>query len=234
MAFGKKEVEMDDPFFPSQFSTLLLGSFELKTMCLFIYVFVNLSRQRRDLESKPSFYSFVNLIISSFGGGIIVPTLLNLPIVPFNDLNITVLIAVYVFQHTFPKIVEVYRQSVLLHFFSTIMFQAYRATVVTSVILKAISSIPPSFYDSALFGPIFCGTIGGCGGGFMPLSKGLEPLKGGANASVLTAFMAATGFHIWLIKGGNEIDGKIGVSLFLIGTALYGLYDLNKHRIKTE
>lgn len=178
-------------------------------MCLFIYVFVNLSRQRRDLESKPSFYSFVNLIISSFGGGIIVPTLLNLPIVPFNDLNITVLIAVYVFQHAFPKVVEVYRQSVLLHFFSTIMFQAFRATVLTSVVLKATSSIPPSFYDSALFGPIFCGTIGGCGGGFMPLSKGLEPLKGGANASVLTAFMAATGFHIWLIKGGNEIDGKV-------------------------
>ena len=40
-------------------------------------------------------------------------------------------------------------------------------------------------------GLLVCGTLGGCGGIFMPLSKGLEPVRDGAPALMETASTAA-------------------------------------------
>ena len=62
----------------------------------------------------------------------------------------------------------------------------------------AAVAITPSFFSFPLFGPIMCGTISGCGGAFLPLNKGLEPIKKGLGLPMATAFFGSTLFHLYL------------------------------------
>ena len=63
----------------------------------------------------------------------------------------------------------------------------------------AEAAIAPSDFSFPVFGPIFCGAIGGCGGAFFPLSKGLDPLlEGGLAPNMLSALIAATFYHLFV------------------------------------
>ena len=61
------------------------------------------------------------------------------------------------------------------------------------------AALPASDFTIPLFGPIFCGSIGGCGGAFLPLNKGLDPIKdNGLAPPMRSAFIAATFYHLFL------------------------------------
>jgi hypothetical protein len=101
-----------------------------------------------------------------------------------------------------------------------------RAFVVTKLTAAAGAAIPASEFDFPLFGPIFCGTIAGCGGAFLPLSKGLEPIKKGIAPPMFSAFVAATFFHLFLNLGADDVvngvkKAKVVVALWFI---LHGFY----------
>jgi hypothetical protein len=70
--------------------------------------------------------------------------------------------------------------------------------VVVKLTAAAGNVIPASDFSIPIFGPIFCGTIAGCGGAFLPLSKGLEPIKKGLAPNMMSAFVAATFYHIFI------------------------------------
>jgi hypothetical protein len=103
-----------------------------------------------------------------------------------------------------------------------------RAFVVCKLTLAAGEAIAPSEFSFPIFGPIFCGSIAGCGGAFLPLNKGLDPIKTGLAQSMLSAFVAATALHLYLNTSlsAGVIDapkkGKVCVAAFFI---LYHLYD---------
>jgi hypothetical protein len=48
-----------------------------------------------------------------------------------------------------------------------VLYETMRASVVVKFTATAAGVIAPSEFDIAVFGPIVCGTIGGCGGAFM-------------------------------------------------------------------
>ena len=54
------------------------------------------------------------------------------------------------------------------------LYEVLRAFVVVKLTHASGKAIPSSEFAFPLFGPIFCGTIAGCGGAFLPLNKGLE------------------------------------------------------------
>ena len=41
--------------------------------------------------------------------------------------------------------------------------------------------------QTAIIGPLIAGLLGGCGGAFMPLNKGLDPIANGSNWRVGSA-----------------------------------------------
>lgn len=88
-------------------------------------------------------------------------------------------------------------------------------------------TIPASEFDFPLFGPIFCGTIAGCGGAFLPLNKGLDPIKeNGLAPPMFSAFVGACFYHLFTnLTSEDMIDAPkkahVGVAAFFI---LYGLY----------
>jgi uncharacterized membrane protein YeaQ/YmgE (transglycosylase-associated protein family) len=87
-----------------------------------------------------------------------------------------------------------------------VFYETIRTYVVTLFVGLAASTIAPSQFTFPVFGPIICGTIGGCGGAFLPFDKGLDPIKNGLPPPVFTAFIGATFFHLFThyTKNGNE------------------------------
>jgi hypothetical protein len=90
----------------------------------------------------------------------------------------------------------------------------------------AAEKISPSYFSFPLVGPILCGTIAGCGGAFLPLSKGLEPIKMGLLPPMTTALIAATSFHLFMNSSYREgvmnakEKAQLNIALFFIATGL--------------
>ena len=65
-------------------------------------------------------------------------------------------------------------------------YEIQRCHVVMNCTKMAAAKLPsalavPADGRVAIIGPLIAGLLGGCGGGFMPLNKGLDPLAGGVN-----------------------------------------------------
>ena len=107
------------------------------------------------------------------------------------------------------------------------MYETMRAFVVNKLTLAAAAAIPASEFGFPVFGPIFCGSIGGCGGAFLPLNKGLDPIKNGLAQPMKTAFIGATCLHLFLNTSLSDgvIDAKpkarVCLALFFIISNLY-------------
>lgn len=122
-----------------------------------------------------------------------------------------------------------------------VLYEAQRASVVVKLTLAASEKIGPSVFSFPVFGPIACGAIAGCGGAFLPLSKGLDPINTGLQPPMLTALIGATCFHLYMNTSISEgcIDAKskakVFVSLFFISVSLVNTLDLaKKEEIKKD
>jgi len=110
-----------------------------------------------------------------------------------------VIIVAYLIHEFYPMIREVIGLSPVFKVLLICMYECNRAFVLVKLTKAASAAIAPSEFDFAVFGPIFCGAIGGCGGAFLPLSKGLDPIKeGGLAQPMYSALIAATCFHFFM------------------------------------
>lgn len=72
-----------------------------------------------------------------------------------------------------------------------------------------------------------CGTVGGCGGAFLPLNKGLDPVLAGMQPPMTSAFVGAALVHFFMNTSLSEgiIDAKekahlhLAVFFILVGLA---------------
>ena len=106
------------------------------------------------------------------------------------------------------------------------MYETQRASVVVKLTTAAAAAIPATEFAFPLFGPIFCGSIAGCGGAFLPMDKGLAPIEKGLAPNMTTAFVAATAYHLFVstsLSDGVEDAAKkaqVAVACFFIGYSL--------------
>lgn len=101
-----------------------------------------------------------------------------------------------------------------------------RTFVVCKLTGAAAVAIAPSEFAFPVFGPIFCGTIGGCGGAFLPFSKGLDPIKvDGLAPNMFSAFIAAAFYHLFTQLATDVVDApkkaKVIVAAWFILYAFY-------------
>lgn len=98
-----------------------------------------------------------------------------------------------------------------------LFYEMIRAKVVTTFTVGAAAAIAPSTFSFPVFGPIMCGTIAGCGGAFLPLNKGLDPIASGMQTPMITAFTGATAMHLFLNTSLSEgvVDAKSKAHLHL-------------------
>jgi len=104
-----------------------------------------------------------------------------------------------------PILRDVMQESSLSKGAFIVLYEVFRSSVVTKLTKAAAGAIAPSAFEFAVFGPIFCGTVAGCGGVFLPLDKGLGPiLQSGLAQPMLSAFLGATFYHLFLHTSISE------------------------------
>jgi len=227
----------------------LMNTNEIKYMCMIGYTFLHGCKVFKKLENPDysSAYKFISMILACTGGGILVPIFLNTIPVPLAIDAYPIAILISFGLHTyFPVLREVVELSSIFKGMLIVFYETIRAYVVTLFVGVAATTIPASQFAFPLFGPIICGTIGGCGGAFLPFNIGLDPLKNGLPPPVFSAFVGATFYHLFtthadsiadhleknvpvplgpfmteLVKGvANEV-GKVIVVVWFIGYAFY-------------
>jgi len=95
-------------------------------------------------------------------------------------------------------------------------YEIQRCHVLMNCTKQAAAILPtklaqPAASRVAIVGPLIGGLLGGCGGGFMPLNKGLEPLANGTNWRILSAAMNS----LWMFFSTQYAPTKeiIGLSV---------------------
>lgn len=246
--WSKTEDEVEDDTTPCWFLDIfrcwfrfaLLLHVPTKLLCLAAYTFIV---SLKNPSPSASVLSFLSTIFAATGGGILVPLFLNVNLVPLaNDYYILFCLSWFALLNRFPIVGEVYNGSHYLQFFGIIAFELHRASVVTKLTILASATLPASVLSFPLFGPILCGTLGGCGGAFFPLSKGLQPVREGLTVPMMTAFLASAGLHLFVHDpmgvfeccSEREEVGAIVVALYFVSVSLFKLYKNIKAQTKAK
>jgi hypothetical protein len=164
------------------------------------------------------------MILKCNGGGIIVPILINaIPVTLGIDAYAIAIFISFLLHMYFPILRDIIQLSPIFKSSCIVLYEVMRASVVIKLTTTAGKVIPPSEFNFAVFGPIICGTIGGCGGAFLPFNKGLDPIKDtGLAQPMLSAFIGATFYHLFintsLSNGIIKADQKahVLVAIFFI------------------
>lgn len=216
-------------------SFLLLHQKEVLYMCMLGYTYLHGSKVFAANPNVSVSYKLVSMILACTGGGILVPLFINsIPVPMANDAYPIAIAISFAIHHYFPIIWEVVKLSPMVHAFIIVLYEAVRAKVVFTFTLAASAAIAPSLFSFPLFGPIMCGTISGCGGAFLPMNKGLDPIKGGMQYPMISACIGATLVHLFMNTYLSEgvINAKekahLHLTLFFIFVGLVNGLGLTK------
>lgn len=200
---------------------VLMPNMSVTFMCMVGYAFFGgVKVFSTSPASSTVAFKFVNLIMTCTGGGILVPIFINgIPVPLANDYFIIAMMIAFAIHHYFPVLREVYKISPIVKVWIVICFETFRSSVVFKLTTLAATKIPASVMSFPLFGPIACGAIGGCGGAFLPLNKGLEPIKNGLASPMFTAMVGATVIHLFLNTPLSDgcVDAEKKVKVHLAG-----------------
>lgn len=192
------------------------------------YTFLHGCKVFKKLKPEdPVAYKFCNLALACTGGGILVPIFLNTIPVTLSIDAYPIAIFISYLLHTYaPVLRDIVELSDIFKSIVVVFYETIRCYVVTLFVGIAATTIAPSQFAFPVFGPIFCGTIGGCGGAFLPLNKGLTPIADGLAPPMFSALVGATFFHLFTqFYSDSVIDatkkGKVGVALWFITYAFY-------------
>jgi hypothetical protein len=208
----------------NSFSKFVLLPGHVLYMCMFGYTFLHGCKVFKTLPPDASIsYKFISMIFACTGGGILVPIFLNgIPVPLANDAYPIAILASFVLHYYCPTLREVAAMSNIMKVLLVFLYETSRAAVVVKLTMAAGKTIPASIFSFPVFGPIMCGAVGGCGGAFLPLNKGLEPIRDGMTSPALTALLGAAGYHLFVNTSLSEgcIDASkkahVHVALFFI------------------
>eukprot|EP00940_MAST-03C_sp_MAST-3C-sp2_P002565 g2565.t1 len=165
---------------------------------LFLYCLNIAVLQFENTRNGNAFHGAVYTVLSAFGGGIIVPVLVGhdgyYPFPLANDLALSLIVSAYFLMRRSPALRDFVGRS-HAQLVVVVGFEAARCLMLLNWLQVAHATIPPSYFKVPIVGPIICGTIGGCGGAFLPFEKGLNAIKQGPPYAMLSAFVAALIFH---------------------------------------
>ena len=203
-------------------------------MCMLGYTFMHGCKAFATLPSDaPVSYKFISFLMACTGGGILVPVFLNgVPVPLANDAYPIAIITSFCLHYYFPILRDVAKMSKIMKVYLIVMYECTRAAVVTKFTILASATIPATTFSYPLFGPIFCGTIAGCGGVFLPLSKGLDPIKDGLAPPMQTALFGSAVLHVFLNTSLSDgcVDSKnkcqVFLAIFFIFVGIVNAFDL--------
>lgn len=187
-------------------------------------------------SSASKVHRFVSMVLQCTGGGILVPIFINsIPVSLSMDLYPIAIFASFLLHEHFPILRAIVGLSPYFKAALICLYECMRAYVVVKFTGAAAKAIEPSDFSFPVFGPIICGTVAGCGGAFLPLSKGLDPILAGMAQPMRTAFVGAAFYHLFLHTSLSEgvVDpskkAQVLVAYFFIAHNIYTTFFVDAH-----
>mmetsp|Transcript_6690 Transcript_6690/g.10192 ORF Transcript_6690/g.10192 Transcript_6690/m.10192 type:complete len:264 (+) Transcript_6690:51-842(+) len=198
---------------------MLMHKQEIKFMCMFGYTFMHGCKVFSNVPPTASLaYKFVTMLLACTGGGILVPIFINsIPVPLCTDAYPIAIFTSFLLHNYFPILRGVAKESLIIKSILVFMYEVLRAGVVVKLTSAAGAAIPASEFSFPIFGPIFCGCLAGCGGAFLPLNKGLDPIKSGLAPNMLSALCGSSAFHLFMntsLSDGIK-DAKLKAHFFV-------------------
>ena len=133
------------------------------------------------------FHGCVLMVLVSYGGSTMAAIMCGKPVVfAVNEALVSVCIGVWTAMYFLGNpdaqgLISLLKNNSIGMLFSSLTYEIMRCHVAINCSLMAQAALSSSMGRVAIIGPLIAGTLGGCGGGFMPLNKGLDPLSTGLN-----------------------------------------------------
>jgi len=184
------------------------------------------------------FHGCALMVLANFGGSTMAAIMCGAPVAfVCNEALVSVCLTVWTVVYMLPKLFsDIFGGTFLGKLFVSVTYEIQRCHVLMNCSNLAAGTLKGALAVPApdrvpIIGPLIAGTLGGCGGGFMPLNKGLDPLKNGTNWRIASGALVST--WMWASTqypaskaylGLSVVDARfIAVSAFVVGSTLHML-----------
>jgi len=197
VANAKKELPLPlPPTMLEELRDVLLFSGNYKWMfwlCLFGYC---MAVYRIVLDTKPTIryaHGLVLGVVSATGGSTMAALLCGKPVpIVANEALIPALAATWSVMYLLPdQCLAMLKNTSVGSIFASLTYEMFRCHVMMNCAKMAAGTLAATMFSTPVVGPLVCGAIGGCGGGFMPFDKGLGPLEKDFNWRIGSAVMGS-------------------------------------------
>ena len=183
---------------------LMRGDFSwVYWLAIFGYCF-NAARFRKEASPAMKFvHAYVLLVLNNFGGSMATGWVCGMPmsICVNESLPIAMLIA-WTITSLVPPVFDILKsQPVRMVFVMLWEFMRCHVVIICAgqggqwLMGQTIKNLG---YPVPVVAPLLCGVLGGCGGGFQPLSQGLDPIAGGLNWRIMSAIIGSVVLQLGL------------------------------------
>jgi len=173
-------------------------------------------------------HSLVTTGIAAFGGGFLAPlTVGHAPTPLLEESFFWVLVVSWYITHHVPYVSAFWARLTKekpVHIVLCILFSIFKTQQIFGAVEIASAAIPMEnlgpkarYFTVPWAAMLVCGFLGGCGGAFLPFSKGLAPIEEGKKWPVSAAFIAAVSLvYSTRYFGVDKLKAKLGICLFRI------------------
>ena len=170
-------------------------------LCLFGFCLANC---RAILKAKPDTHFAHGLalsVLTSYGGSTLCAIMCGNPVVfVVNESLVTLVSIAWCVSHNSltRKPVDALLSSTPGAYYLSVAYEVMRCHVLlgcSKMAATTLAAYRTPFYPVPVVGPLIGAMLGGCGGGFMPLDKGLTPVEKGINWRIGSAVIAS----VWML-----------------------------------
>jgi len=168
---------------------------------------------RAVLTTQPKinyFHGCVLMVLTSYGGSTMAAIMCGKPVIfVVNEALVSVCLITWTIMYLAPGILRFLKDTSIGRYINSVTYEIMRCHVLMGCSMLAASSLPSAPNTVPITGPLIAGLLGGCGGAFMPLNKGLEPVAGGLN----WRFTSAAINSLWLFLSTQFPSTKDAIGL---------------------
>jgi len=154
------------------------------------------------LQAKPQIRFLHGLamgVLGSYGGSTLAAAMLAKPTVfLINESLVPMFFCVWCVMYTLPSLfLGLLKDTSVGSIFASCCYEIFRCHVMINCAKMAHATLTVAAFpltSTPTVGPLICGMLGGCGGGFFPLDKGLGPIEKDTNWRITSAIFGS----IWL------------------------------------
>jgi len=194
---------------------------DLKIMFYITLVGFCLANALAILKADPAinnFHGCALMVLANFGGSTMAAIMCGAPVAfVCNEALVSVCLCVWTVVYMLPKLFsDFFGETFIGRLLVSVTYEIQRCHVLMNCSNLAVGTLKGALAVPApdrvpIIGPLIAGTLGGCGGGFMPLNKGLDPLKGGTNWRIASGALVST--WMWASTHYASTKASIGLSV---------------------